>query len=733
MTFNTVDFGTYFDFSSSEHDMWQFFDPTKRNWVFLTIKKHSDQNYFVIFRNGWIVRKVHHKRHPFYYKIEKSNLVSIGIGGANHAIKSLPQSSIILKCVEKNGYIIINSHKFHFQTDDYIKIMEIDGLRTFEGKIYIPISKFSILQSILSKHKVFLSIENIDIIQEIDDDSQISHSKISDLFKLLYSSFLKKESNIEILQLILITKNTEIIPDKTLANTLDLIFKKQFSIFDKILYDFLTEKFVKYFDWKQMADFSVDSDILGLLLYGHSKKFQGNWYTNELTLILPNFELSVDLNTTLAPYNQSVGELDPEKIRFRKTRLKKWRLFPFVGKLKNTGQKDEIFFEDTSISFINSCLKTVIGIPTIEKILRDMCYLDSFTLDLQEWRGSDNLSRFFVAYVKVLEPIDIGGKIPYMVVEDFFGNIFKLSWDFETYKKNSNKIHKISKNGYLSILLKNLFDNKFNSKDDVDFSTVFGISFRFITKDDFILKNIFAIIKYVGYVNYDILKNFIESFSNINFDNFSSTLSNNDDVLIRNEIFYYKYNALTKKQYSFLLDIMEDPSSLPTREIFRERWYVLWSYMRENLSLIHPLQYSTSVNSKDVLSENLKNIDQIFDFIIATKKHHKSQISVRSKSRTNYILNSSTNPENFQETYIGRKNKEVYIDHSRNNFRKFGQSCIKSRGKWISKAHYVANFVSRHFAFMEPRVKRIDRIITDTNGRSVKEVEFYIEAYKIED
>lgn len=178
---------------------------------------------------------------------------------------------------------------------------------------------------------------------------------------------------------------------------------------------------------------------------------------------------------------------------------------------------------------------------------------------------------------------------------------------------------------------------------------------------------------------------------------------------------------------------MDDPSLLPTREIFRERWYVLWSLMRENLSLIHPLSYSIPVNLKDKLHDNLKNIDVIFDFVASTKKYHKQQIINRNKSRTNFILNVSTDSKNFQETLVGKKDKEIYINHSRNIFRKFGQSCVKSRGRWVPKAHYVANFVSRQFAFMEPRVKRIDRIIVDKTGRSVKEVEFYIEAYKIED
>lgn len=733
MTSQMINFGTYFAMTSSEHDMWQFFDPIRRNWFFLNIKKHSNQEYFIIFRNGWVVRKVHRKRHPYYFKVNDNDLIPIGTQTAYSKIQSFPNVPIILKCTEENGHMIIDAHKFHFQIDDYLKIMSFEGTRAFDGKIFIPISEFSTLQSLLLKKNILISIENNDVEQNFDDEEKIPQMEISDLLKILYSKFLKKESGIEELQLILLTKNTSNIEDKEIKNILNLIFKKQFSQFDEILYNFLTTKLVQYFDWKQMTAFSVDSDILTLLLSGTPKKFQGNWYTNELTLILPNFELLVYLQTTLSPYNQSVGELDPEKIGLRKTRLQKWRLFPYLGKLKNTGKKDEIFFEKTPHSFINSSFRTIIGIPTIEKILRDMCYLDSFNLDLQEWRGSNNLSRYFIAYVKVLQPIDDSGKIPCMIVEDFFGNIFRLSWDFETYKRNFQEISKISKNGYLSIILKNLLNNKYNSKDDIDFTTVFGISFRFITKEDFFLKNLLAIIKYIGYVDCETLRKFVSNFSEFDFDSLLLSLSNNDEILIRKNICYYKYNALTKKQFSFLLDIMEDPSLLPTREIFNERWYVLWSFMRENLSLIHPLLYSIPVNSIKQLSGDLKGVKTLFDFIIATKNFHKFQISVRSKARTNYILNTSKNTDNFQETLVGRKNEIVYINHSRSIFRNFGQSCVKSRGKWIPKAHLVANFVSRRFSFMEPRVKRVDRTVVDKGGRSFKEVEFYIEAYKLED
>lgn len=69
---NPPDFDTYFSLKCSENDMWQFFDPANRKWVFLNIKKDGSQSYFVIFRNGWIVRKVHRKRSPYYFQIKKT-------------------------------------------------------------------------------------------------------------------------------------------------------------------------------------------------------------------------------------------------------------------------------------------------------------------------------------------------------------------------------------------------------------------------------------------------------------------------------------------------------------------------------------------------------------------------------------------------------------------------------------------------------------------------------------
>lgn len=178
-----------------------------------------------------------------------------------------------------------------------------------------------------------------------------------------------------------------------------------------------------------------------------------------------------------------------------------------MGKLKNTGTSKEVRLEESERNFIDSCFSSILGIPSIQMMLRELCYLDSFKLDLEEWRGSYDLTCYFLVYVKVIEGIDSAARTPCLLVEDFFHNKFLISWDFDTYTHFKGDIRSIQAGGYISILLENKLSNIENAADKIDFETVYGLSYRFAKKEDFITESTLAIIKYFGSIELVELEN----------------------------------------------------------------------------------------------------------------------------------------------------------------------------------------------------------------------------------
>jgi len=725
-------FGNFFPMKASSNDMWQFFNSTKRRWDFL--KVHKTKTFLdspsIILRNGWLVRKLHRGRAPLLYSVKDDKLIQTNISETEKKISEFDQDLVELKAnVDDENFLTINLSDVHFTNKEYQEMTNLNGAVSMDGVLYLPMPSLDSLRQILVNAKVDLKIEN-NIQIKLTEESEQIQSKISKLLQILYSKYLKKESKIEELQIALLTKSLDSIQDEDVRESLMFITKDHLDNTEKILYDFLSEKVVTYFDWKLLADFSIDHYVEGLTLSGTSKDYLGKWSTNYFKIILPNFESVVHLQTRISPTFRGIGEIDPLKVRLSKIQIEKWRYYPYLGKLKNTGNRDEIAFDYADIPFINSSLRSIIGIPTVEKILREMCFLDSFSLDLEEWHGSYNLSRYFLACVKVIKPLDESAKIPCLLVEDFFGNQFKIAWEFKTYQHYSADIHGISKGGYISVVIKNKFDNSLNERDEIDFETLFGVSFRFVTRKDFFTKNVLSLIKYVGHTNIEILKQVLKNTMVPNIEEILQELEKSHEIHIRNNMCYYCYNSLTAEQLSSLLDLMDNPESLPQETLFSEKWYVAWSLIRENLPTIHPLSYSININTKDNVP-TISTLDQILQLIAATKESHHKQITERAQKRTDYLLHMQKN-STFQETLVGEKDPEMYIRHARYMFKNFGQASLKARGRRIPKAHYIAKYLARQFSYIEPRIVRKDNVTKDPIGRPVREVEFSLESYKLE-
>jgi len=727
-------FGSFFIYGAARNDMWQFFNPKKRIWEFLKIQKDKSGSYpnSVILRNGWIIKKLEKRRSSFYYLVKDNKIMHINYTQAAKELKNYLNEEIEVTGYRENNFLKMDLNDVYFPIDEYKKIMDIDGIVVFEHRLmYVPIEHLTQFQSILKEIGIGLVISD-ESKEEIHLTEDISITgKISELLTLLYSKYLKKESEIEELTISLLSRKIDTIADPEVRKNLEFMTRDNLSEEERLLADFLTKTVVTYFDWKVLSRFNIDSSLDGLVLGTTPKDFQGNWTWNYLKIILPNFESVIHLQTTISPSKKGTGKMHPLSARLNKIEMKKWRLYPYLGKLKNTGTKEEISFEDGNFHYKDLCFRTISGIPTIEKVLSKMCFVDSFSLDLEEWKGLNNLSRYFLAYVRVIEPLDFSAKTPCMIVEDFFGNRFRISWDFNTYLHYAQDIHSIERNGFISIIVKNLLESGYLEKEEIDFKTVFGLSFRFVNKSEFISRNILALIKYVGYTNIKLLISFISSFSGPDTDNMISELEKKHQIHIRGNICYYSYNILNIDQFSYLIDMMENPESIPPKEFFNERWYVLWSLMRENLPIIHPLSYSTNMKNASDISDKISNMEAILGFIGKTKEIHKHHMQERAERRTNYLINTRKPDIQFQDTLVGKKDESAYIDHAKYMFRQFGQASIKARGKWIPKAHYIAKYLSRLFSYMEPSITRSDKTEKDPSGRNVREVEFYVEAFKI--
>src|SRR5688572_11750990 len=107
----------YFSHKASENDMWQFFHPVNRRWNFLRVRKITTPfpTYFLILRNGWVVRKIQSGRPPFYFAVLENK------------IKAIKQQEVSSLAYEK----VLGSRELHIAKT-------ADGFGIDLNSIYLP-------------------------------------------------------------------------------------------------------------------------------------------------------------------------------------------------------------------------------------------------------------------------------------------------------------------------------------------------------------------------------------------------------------------------------------------------------------------------------------------------------------------------------------------------------------------------------------------------------------------
>lgn len=595
----------YFKYVIQESESWQYFNPKHRNWEFLKLAKElsEEHNYFLILRNGWVIRKLERKGSNYYYLCENNNLITIteeiaGITGYEYSF-----GIFFLPAIIKEEYIFLHIRDFYFPSRFFnvlrtLSYKEEKGSDDFYTTFVFKEEDKKRLEHIMYKLRIRLQYQTEFITENKKEKSamQIGDIKklLSDILTSIYSNYLKTETQIEELELILLNKEWESIKDEQLRENLNQLaeLEAQGDMIAKKVLHFLTEKIIIYFDWKYYFDSILSPNLEGLIIKATPLTFSEKWANNYYKVIFPVLETTLFWQTTISPTRLGIGEFNTLSSRFKKVSISKWRIYPYLGKLKNTGTRDDIEFTESDQNFIKKSLYSIIGIPSLEFILSKDGYVDSFNLDLEVWKGAYTLDRYFLAIVKVMEPLEYEAPTPRTKVIDIFGNGFSIEWDFNTYLYCLEDIHSIEKGGWISILLQNVF-GEYESDDIPKFRTAHTISPRFVKKEEAYRHNITALIKYCGFLSKEHIKKFFhKTIYEVDLQYVIEELINEGTLYEENGVVYYVYKCLTNKEMADLVGIMNDPIKIPAKSMFRDKWYLTWSLIREHTSQVHPLIYS---------------------------------------------------------------------------------------------------------------------------------------------
>jgi hypothetical protein len=742
--------GTYFQYGTVKSSIWQYFNPNSREWNFIKVQKlpFAEHDYSIIIRNGWVIRKLERiVETPYYYYCENNDLKNITKHDA--IIKGYQYSPGILKvpAVKKDDNVFVNVRKVYFPTEVFKILRELSVMQKEEdGRILYLCFKSTDIQKVyqlLYPIRIRLEYQK-DFIEEVKELDPTEIETLSELPKFLseiltlsYSNFLKKEERIEKFLLTLIYRDLTKIHNEDLKKKLEELFdlcNKGDYICKQIL-DFLIESITTYFDWDCYENWKVDSNIDGLIFKATPLSYNEKWSNTYYKIIFPELETVLHWTTTISPTKKGIGEFHELYARLKEVKMIKWRIYPYLGRIKNTGTREDNIFEEGEKEFVKKSFDSVLGIPSFERILAEREYLSSFSLDLEDWHGHYYLDRYFLAIVKIVDPLLLDFPFPRTKVEDIFGNKFIIEWNWDAYVHSKEDIHNFGPGGWFSILLKNIFGKRrFTNIECPIFQTAQTIKPFFHNKDLALRYNFLALIKYFGYIPRGGFKNLSHFFSEQTIDVILNDLLEKNLVYQKDENIYYVYKCLNKEQMNELIELMTVTEKIPHRDMYRQKWYITWSLIRGHYPLIHPLIYANKLSKDKKLEasgEEVGTYSKLEEFIDIISTHHKNEIKRRRAAKINFFINNRKPNINQGEVKIGEKDEDKYVNYASLMIYNFGNVTILGSGSRIPKAHSIVQKVVRKFAYMEPKVVRTDSPLQHKGGFTVPAVKFEIEMFSI--
>ena len=745
-----IPFGKYFRMETSKGSTWQFYNAKPRKWQYLTIYdvKCGPFDYSVILREGWIVRKLEPDGRHYYYKCEDGRVSNVMKEEALQIACAYCPGLATVQVLAKGEYLYLKLQPIYLPVSYYkalasLSIPIADESLAREGLFCFKKHKLPLLRQLLSKVRIRFEVRS-QLIKDAAEEEQIEaeqtfdiRTTISEILTLAYSDYLKKEVNIEKFLQHILNKEWNSVRDEQLRKRLEELSERseKDGHVSSSIFDFLV-KSASYVDWKFYHNFELSSKIKGVVVDTYSLTYGETWSRNYYKIVFPVFESVLYWPTTIAPTYRGIGKVSSLQTRLKTVELSEWRIYPYLGRLRKVGSSSDVNFVESSGESLHDAFLAIIGIPTFEKILSDRAYLGGFNVDLESWRGVYNLSRYFVGIVRIIEPLMLDGITPITKIQDIFGNFFAVKWDLDTYFHCIDDIHKIEHAGWISILLKNEFQNLKHTDEVISiFETVPRIKHRFVKKRDALQLNLAAVTKYCSFLPKDLLIQIAQRFIiDHDFDELLEACIGKNWLYEDNKKIYYFYRGLDKASMEKLIMLLTDTSKFAPEEVLRTRWYMTWSIVRAHLGLTHPLIYAEAVFPEKKLelpesdADKYKALEEILREVVS---FHSKDRKTRRVSRISALIGSKDPKLSYHSTYIGNKDIDVYVRDATLMLCNYGVASIEAMGRWVAKAHTVATYLTRKFAYLEPKVVRSDSMITRNNGKRVRTVKFEVQSYSI--
>lgn len=199
--------------------------------------------------------------------------------------------------------------------------------------------------------------------------------------------------------------------------------------------DFISGYLATSYDWKRERELGHSSELSGLILGVEFSRFGKSFAGNYFRLYVPAFASVLQLRTTVNPTGSTGTRTDPSSAFLRRMWIEKWRVLPYLGVLKNTGDSSTLGLDLRGQDYSDSAVYMA-SLPTFEAALCELARFQNFDMDRNEWNaGYTPLSRTFLAELQVRASLDSFSSAPAIFARDVLGTPFQLEFDYHDYDR----------------------------------------------------------------------------------------------------------------------------------------------------------------------------------------------------------------------------------------------------------------------------------------------------------
>lgn len=432
-------------------------DRTWRNVRFVDI----DGQKKAIVVTGWILRFFRGLgSSPEYALVRDSAISAISSSAIDEILskQNLPHKKVKVYMVDKHLYLDI-SHTWipHRLFVNLITISSLSHvLHTEDGKgSYLQFrekhwSEAEVQIKNYGLFPEFVTLKSESVLLSEDEGFAIPSRLVSNIIKESYSEYFKKEEKIHYFSTDLALGEQEGHASEVsqLWNELNLVATNN-HVATKAK-TFLRELAPIMIDWKVLTDVGFPSTLHALVLSVDAQEFGQNYVGNYFKLFVPTFGSVLHLSTTVAPDKGNVSKTDPFASFQHLITLDKWRAFPFIGRLRNTGSANSLHVSNIENSVLENLYLHLAGLPTLEEYVARIGNFANFGIDHNTWTERHHpFTRTFSGTFEIRASIDRYSSAPAIYVKDIMGTPFRLLFDYEDYRRKAYFLSGLKKGDWI--------------------------------------------------------------------------------------------------------------------------------------------------------------------------------------------------------------------------------------------------------------------------------------------